>query len=78
MHNYAAELGQRQGQQISRLTVVSLIFLPITFLTGFFGMNFDWMVARLGSSAAFGALGILLPAMSATITILWLKHRRLL
>ena len=49
----AAAIAKRQGEQINRLTVVSLMFLPITFLTGFFGMNFDWMINSLGSPAAF-------------------------
>jgi Mg2+ and Co2+ transporter CorA len=78
MHNYAEGLAQRQGEQISRLTVISLIFLPITFLTGFFGMNFNWMINVLGSAAAFVALGILLPTMSVALTVLWLRRRRLL
>lgn len=25
------------------LTIVSTIFLPLTFITGFYGMNFDYM-----------------------------------
>jgi len=78
MHNFAAGLAQRQSQQISRLTVVSLIFLPITFLTGFFGMNFSWMIKVLGGGAAFVALGILLPAIVVGLTVLWLRRRRLL
>lgn len=77
-YNYGARLAQRQSEQISRLTLVSLIFLPITFLTGFFGMNFSWMISVLGSAAAFVALGILLPALSVVLTVLWLKRRRLL
>ena len=55
----AAAIAKRQGEQINRLTIVSLTFLPITFLTGFFGMNFDWMINTLGSPAAFFLLGIL-------------------
>jgi Mg2+ and Co2+ transporter CorA len=78
IHNYAAAMAQRQSQQISRLTVVSLVFLPITFLTGFFGMNFNWMVHVLGSEVAFLALGILLPATSVALTVFWLKRRRIL
>ena len=40
------------------LTVVATIFLPLTFLTGFFGMNFGWMVGQIDTEAAFLALGI--------------------
>jgi len=78
VQNYTAALAQRQSEQINRLTIVSIIFLPITFLTGFFGMNFDWMINTLGSPAAFFLLGILLPTASVIITVLWLKRRGLM
>ncbi len=61
MHDYATALAQRQGEQINRLTLVSLIFLPVTALTGFFGMNFNWMIDAIGGSAAFFILGVALP-----------------
>ena len=32
------------NQMASRLTIVATIFLPLTFATGFFGMNFGWLV----------------------------------
>jgi magnesium transporter len=41
-----------------RLTIVATIFLPLTFLTGFFGMNFAWMVGEIDSVAAFWLLGV--------------------
>jgi magnesium transporter len=78
IQNHSAALARRQGQQINRLTVVALIFLPLTFITGFFGMNFQWMINRAGSGAAFVALGIVLPAISTALSIVWLKRRRLL
>jgi magnesium transporter len=40
------------------LTVVATIFLPLTFLTGFFGMNFGWMVEQIDTQLAFWLLGI--------------------
>ena len=41
-----------------RLTLVATIFLPLTFLTGFFGMNFGWLVEHIDSAAAFWVLGV--------------------
>lgn len=41
-----------------RLTIVATIFLPLTFITGFFGMNFGWMVDEVDSAAAFWLLGV--------------------
>jgi magnesium transporter len=41
-----------------KLTVIATIFLPLTFLTGFFGMNFGWMVDHIDSAVAFWLLGV--------------------
>jgi magnesium transporter len=40
------------------LTVVATIFLPLTFITGFFGMNFEWMVKAIDTQLAFWLLGV--------------------
>jgi magnesium transporter len=66
-----------------RLTVVATIFLPLTVITGFFGMNFGWLVDRIGSGADFVLLGIgaivaavviALTLMRRDLALLW--HRR--
>jgi Mg2+ and Co2+ transporter CorA len=78
MHDYATAIAQRQGEQINRLTLVSLIFLPVTALTGFFGMNFDWMNKALDSAAAFFILGVFLPVLLVLATVGWLIQRGLI
>ena len=50
-----------------RLTVVATIFLPLSFVTGFFGMNFDWMVQRLDTFTAFVVFGLGFLVASAVI-----------
>lgn len=75
--HFATALAQRQSEQISRLTVVSIIFLPITFLTGYFGMNFNWMIERINNPVAFWLLGVVLPISSVVATMVWFKRRGL-
>ncbi|AFY31288.1 magnesium transporter CorA family protein [Calothrix sp. PCC 7507] len=36
-------IASKTGERINRLTILSSIFLPITFLSGFYGMNFKYM-----------------------------------
>jgi Mg2+ and Co2+ transporter CorA len=78
MHDYATAIAQRQGEQISRLTLVSMIFLPFTALTGFFGMNFNWMSSHIDSPQAFVALGVALPIASAVISVCFFHYWGLL
>jgi magnesium transporter len=40
------------------LTVVATIFLPLTFITGFFGMNFEWMIGEIDTQLAFWLIGV--------------------
>jgi magnesium transporter len=48
----------RMDELTTRLTSVATIFLPLTFLTGFFGQNFGWLVGHIGSARAFFVLGV--------------------
>jgi len=75
---YLAVVAERQANRISQLTVVSTVFLPLTFLTGFFGMNFGWMNDHVGSPLAFLLLGLLLPTISVALTAVWLRRRGLI
>lgn len=76
-HDFATAIAQRQSEQISRLTLVSMIFLPVTALTGFFGMNFDWMNRAIASRGAFFLLGVLMPVLSVMLTVAWLWRKGL-
>jgi magnesium transporter len=40
---YMGYVGHKTNSLINRLTIISMIFLPITFLVGVYGMNFDFM-----------------------------------
>jgi magnesium transporter len=51
------------------LTVVATIFLPLTFITGFFGMNFGWMVGQIDTQWAFWLFGV--GALAVGVALIW-------
>ena len=63
---------ERQGQVINWLTIVAAVFLPLTFVTGFFGMNFS-VITHLRGTLTFSMLAIVLPCMLAVCTVLALS-----
>ena len=40
---YLSNNDRRMNSIMKQLTVVSTIFIPLTFLAGIWGMNFQWM-----------------------------------
>jgi magnesium transporter len=69
-----SEIAAEQNQVVRKLTIVATVFLPLTFITGFFGQNFGWLVDNVASLAAFLVLGIggLLVAFAALVV--WLAR----
>jgi magnesium transporter len=74
MDVYLSTVSNRLNMTVKALTVVASVFLPLTFLTGFFGMNFGWLVARIGTGYAF-AIGLSLMAMSLMTQLFFFRRR---
>ncbi len=58
MDVYLSTVSNRLNAVMKQLTVIATIFLPLTFITGFFGQNFGWMVRHISTLPLFPLLGI--------------------
>ncbi|HKK51971.1 MAG TPA: magnesium/cobalt transporter CorA [Myxococcota bacterium] len=68
-----ANLGHRQNEIMKVLTLVGSIFIPLTFLAGIYGMNFEHMPELRFRAAYPLLLGVMLIVMIAMI--LFFRHK---
>jgi magnesium transporter len=71
---YLSVVSNRLNQITKQLTVVATIFLPLSFLVGFFGQNFKWLVENIDTAAAFWVLGIGSLILSVVGLLVWFRR----
>jgi magnesium transporter len=75
---YLTSLSYRLNDVMKVLTIISTVFMPLTFLVGVYGMNFDrgqpLNMPELGWR--YGYLGVWGVMIAAIVTMLWLFRRK--
>ena len=80
---YLTTIANRHADDQKQLTLIATIFLPLTFITGFFGMNFGYLTNELiDTRLSFVVFGVLL-LIAATLAFIiyfrrrgWIGHHR--
>ncbi len=75
MDVYLSTVSNRINVVMKQLAIIATIFLPLTFITGFFGQNFGFMVRNITGWPAFLALGITLELIVVAGLLAMFKRR---
>ena len=75
MDVYLSTVSNRLNQTTKALTVIASLFLPLSFLTGFYGMNFSYLVSVLEAPYWVFAVGVGTMLISIAIQLYFFRRR---
>ena len=67
MDTHLSTVSNRLNVVMKQLTIIATIFLPLSFLTGFFGQNFAFLVRWIGSTWSFWVLAVGLDVVTVVV-----------
>ncbi len=73
-NTYHAGQNARMTQVMKLLTIISTIFIPLTFVVGIYGMNFDHMPELRWRHGYFGVMTVM--AVIAMLMLAWFRRKR--
>lgn len=75
MDVFLSTVSNRLNVVMKQLTVIATVFLPLTFITGFFGQNFAWLVRHVTGPAAFFVFGIGLEVGLVVVMLVYFRRK---
>ena len=67
-------LGHRTNEVMRVLTALTAVFLPLNFITGFFGMNFEYLPLIHSDNAMWFILAFMTAVSVAVLLVFWRKR----
>ncbi len=67
-------LGHRTNEIMRVLTALTAVFLPLNFITGFFGMNFEFLPGIHSAHVMWTMLGVMATVALVSVLIFWRKR----
>lgn len=74
MENYRSYQSQRLNETMKMLTIISTIFIPLTFIVGVYGMNFEYM-PELQQKWGYPAVMVVMAITGVSLVIYFKKKK---
>lgn len=74
LDSYLSIVNNKMNEVMKFLTIIATIILPLTFITGLFGMNFDF-IPFLHDENGF-IVSIIMMLLITVFMVIWFKHKR--
>lgn len=71
---YLSSVSNRMNQVMKMLTIIATIFIPLTFVVGIYGMNFEYMPELNWHYGYFGVLGFMFSIAAGMLV--WFRWRK--
>jgi magnesium transporter len=75
MDVYLSTVSNRLNAVMKQLTIIATVFLPLTFITGFFGQNFGWLTGHVQHWGAFVVFGVGTELLALVLLFGFFKRR---
>jgi magnesium transporter len=75
MDTHLSTVSNRLNVVMKQLTIIATIFLPLSFLTGFFGQNFGFLVRNITSGWSFWVIGVAVDIVTAVALVFVFRRR---
>jgi magnesium transporter len=75
MDVFLSTVSNRLNIVMKQLAIIATVFLPLTFITGFFGQNFGFLIRHITGWPAFLVLGIGTEVVAVVILVAYFKRR---